>query len=111
NNQVYLPVPAGIPPGPASVALYPPDKTIVIPAVVMQVDAPDPVIASAVNAAGNAISQSNPVRIGDTITLLVTGLTQSFNSAGLANTQVSIGGISGGAVAAPLTITAGSQPD
>ncbi len=67
SNQVYLPVPAGIPsrtrdPGSESAR-----QSIVIPAVVLQSGcAPDPVIASAVNAGGNPISQSNPVRLGGT---------------------------------------------
>ena len=111
SNQVYMPMPAGVPSGAAIVALNPPNSNVVIPAVVMQVDAPDPVIVAAVNSSGNPISQSNPVRIGDTVTLAVSGLTQSFNSAGLSNTQVTIGGIPGGAVVSPLTVTAGAQPD
>jgi hypothetical protein len=111
SNQVYMPVPAGITSGAAIVLLNPPSSSIVIPAVVMQIDAPDPVITAAVNASGNPISQSNPVHIGDTMTLSVTGLTQSLTGAGLSTTQVTIGGISGGAVVTPVTVTAGSEPD
>ncbi len=68
SNQVYMPIPAGVPSGAAIVALNPPNSNVVIPAVVMQVDAPDPVIVAAVNSSGNPISQSNPVRIGDAVT-------------------------------------------
>jgi Matrixin/IPT/TIG domain len=111
NNQVYMPIPAGIPSGPAIVQLNSPNSGVVIPAVVMQVDAPDPVVTAAVNASGSPISQSNPVHIGDTMTLTVTGLTQSLNGAGLSNTQVTIGGLAGGAVITPITVTPGSQSD
>jgi hypothetical protein len=110
-NQVLVPVPNGVPSGPAIVQLTPPSPSIVIPWVVMQIDAPDPVITAAVDAAGNAIGQSNPAHVGDTIALTVTGLTQSVNGAGLSNTQVTIGGLSGGAVVTPLAITPNSQPD
>jgi hypothetical protein len=110
-NLISMPIPPVVPPGPAIVQLTAPDSSLVIPLVVMQVDAPDPVITAAVNASGNPIGSSNPAQIGSTVTLTVTGLTQSPTAAGLANTQVTIGGLSGGAVVTPLTITPNSQAD
>ncbi len=112
GNVIYVPVPAGVPAGGAAVVqLIPPGNSSVIPLVVMQVDEPDPVITAAVTSAGNPVSSSNPVNIGGTVTLTVTGLTQSFTGTGLSNSQVTVGGLSGGVVAAPLTITPASQPD
>lgn len=111
SNLVSMPIPAAVLTGAAIVQLNPPSSSIVIPEVVMQVDAPDPIITAAIDAAGNAIGQSNPAHVGDTITLTVTGLTQSANGAGLSNAQVTIGGLSGGVVVSPLAITPNSQPD
>ncbi len=88
GNLIYMQIPAGVPAGAAIVQLSSPNGNLVIPAVVMQVDAPDPVIVSAVNASGAPINQSNPAHIGDTVVLTVTGLTQSSVAAGLSNTQV-----------------------
>lgn len=111
GNLVYVTVPQSVPAGAAILQLNPPNGNLSIPAVVMQVDTPDPVIAAAVNASGNAINASNPVLIGQTVTLTVTGLTQSATGAGLSNTQVIVGGLSGGVIAAPLTISPAAQQD
>lgn len=112
GNQLYVPIPASVAAGGAAVVqLIPPNSNIVIPAVVMQVDLPDPVITAAVNASGNPISSTNPVHVGDTMTLTVSGLTQSATGAGLNNTQVVIGGLQGGAAVAPLTISPTAQAD
>lgn len=111
GNLIYVPIPSNVPPGPAIVQLTPPGGNALLPAVVMQIDLPDPVIAAAVNVTGNSIGQANPVHIGDTMTLYVTGLTQSVTGAGLSNAQVTVGGVSGSAVVTPLTVNPGSAPD
>ena len=111
GNQILMPVPSAVPPGPAIVQLTSPNPNVNIPAIVMQVDLPDPVIVSTVNGAASAVTASNPVHIGDTVTLTVTGLTQSAAGAGVANTLVYVGGLSGGAVIVPSSVTPLSQPD
>ncbi len=109
GNLISFQVPPGVPPGAGIVNLAPPGGSPLIPAVVMQIDAPDPLITAVVNAAG-PITSANPAVIGGTVTLSVSGLTQSTTGAGLATTQVTVGGLSG-AVESPLTITPGTQPD
>jgi hypothetical protein len=103
---------AQIPPnttiGAATVQLIPPGNSAAIPPVVMQINAPPPVIVAAANAIGALITPSNPVQLGTTMTLSVTGLTQSTNGAGLSQTQVTVGGV---AITTPLTILPGPQPD
>jgi hypothetical protein len=61
-----------------------------------------------VDANGNPIGTSNPVPFGSTVSLSVTGLTQSTAGAGLSQTQVLVGGV---AIAGPLNILPGPQPD
>lgn len=110
GNLLSIQVPPGVPAGAAIVELTPPGGGALIPAVVMQVDAPDPIITGAANGAG-PISASNPAQIGGAVTLAVSGLTQSTTGAGLANAQITVGGLTSGVVESPLTITLGSAPD
>ncbi len=84
-----------------------------IPPVVIQIDAPPPVILAAVDASGRPIGTSNPVPFGGTVSLSVTGLTQSAltqstTGAGLSQIQVMVGGV---AITGPLNILPGPQPD
>ena len=101
-----------LPSGAAIVQLVPPGGKVVIPPVVMQIDLPPPVIVAAMNSSGALITNSNPVHVGDTVTLSVTGLTQSATGVGLSQTQVAVGA-PGGAVpiTTPLTILPGPVTD
>jgi hypothetical protein len=94
--------------GAAIVQLIPPNNGAAIPPVVMQIDLPPPVIVAAANAIGVPITSSNPVHVGDTVVLSVTGLTQSSTGEGLSETQVTVGGV---AIATPLTVLPGPLND
>jgi hypothetical protein len=108
GGVMIVQIPPNVPPPGASVQLIPPGNGVLIPPVAMQIDAPPPVIVAAVNSAGAPINASNAVHLGDTVTLSVTGLTQSSTGAGLSQTQVTVGGV---AITTPLTILPGSQTD
>jgi len=108
GGLIQAQIPPNVPLGGASVQLIPPNNSSVIPPVVMQIDAPPPAIVAAANSTGAFITNTNPVPLGTTVTLSVTGLTQSSNGAGLSQTQVTVGGV---AIATPLTILPGPQPD
>ncbi len=96
--------------GAAVVQLIPPGNSAVIPPVVMQIDLPPPVIVAATNSAGATISAANPAYLGGTVTLSVTGLTQSTTGAGLPQTQVTVGNPPV-PITTPLTIVPGPQTD
>jgi hypothetical protein len=113
ENMIIVQIPpTNVPPGAATIYLVSPGNSAVIPPVVMQIDAPPPVIVTATNSADATINASNPVYLGDTVTLSVTGLTQSTTGAGLSQTQVTVGSPPV-AITTPLTITApqGMQAD
>lgn len=101
-------IPAGILPGASIMQLIPPGNGPVIPPVVIQIDAPPPVILAVVDATGRPIGASNSVAFGSTVSLSVTGLTQSLTGAGLSQVQVMVGGV---AITGPLNILPGPQPD
>jgi hypothetical protein len=113
GNLIQVQIPPGTAPGAATVQLLPPSgMNAAIPPVVMQVDLPPPVIVAAANASGTLISASNAVHLGDTVTLSVTGLTQSSTGAGLSQTQIFVGPPGQTvAIATPLTILPGPQSD
>jgi hypothetical protein len=96
--------------GPGSLQLVPPGNSAVIPPVVMQVDAPPPAIVAAADSTGALINASHAVRLGGTVTLSVSGLTQSTTGAGLSQTQVIVGN-PGVPITTPLTILPGPLPD
>jgi uncharacterized protein (TIGR03437 family) len=99
-------VPNSLLTGPAIVQLISPSG-VSIPPIAMQVDPPPPVITAALNSSGAAISGSVSAASGDTITLLVSGLTDSNNVApAAANVQVSVGGV----VQTATTVTQLAQP-
>jgi hypothetical protein len=107
GGLIQAQIPPGVNLGGAIVQLIPPNNSAVIPPVVMQIDAPPPVILAAADSTGALITASNPVPLGSTVTLSVTGLTQSSTGAGLAQTQVTVGGVA----IAPLTFLPGPQTD
>ena len=115
NGVLWAQVPAGIPPAseyPAAIVqLISPDHSVVIPSVVMQINAPPPVITAIVDSASGPVSPTTPIQAGHTLTVSVTGLTQSLTGDGLSSTQITIGGASGTVVVTPLTITPGPAPD
>lgn len=76
----------------------------------MQVDMPDPVIVPSASSLVSAGPTSNPVHIGDTVTLAVAGLTQSTTGAGLSDVMVYVGGIVGGAVIIPSSLRRPPSP-
>lgn len=71
-TQINFVIPAGVPTGPAMLALN--NGTTRAYPVVLQIDAPPPVIVSATSVAGAALDAARPAAPGDTITLIVTGL-------------------------------------
>ncbi|HEY4362278.1 MAG TPA: matrixin family metalloprotease [Bryobacteraceae bacterium] len=93
GGQIYAQVPAGLPLGAAEVQLTSPAGEV-IPKVVMQIDGPPPVVLGTVNAGGAAASAVQAVHVGDTITLVVSGLIDPSTAANAAVT-VQVGGASG----------------
>jgi uncharacterized protein (TIGR03437 family) len=111
GNQIYFQVPAGLPLGAAEVALISPTGDV-IPRVVMQIDGPPPVVSSAANAAAASpaaatADATHAVHVGDTITLLVSGLIDASTPAG-ATVTVLVGG-SGGVSLTPSLVLPTSQ--
>lgn len=76
GGQITFQVPAGLAPGPAVVKLFTPAGDSIYP-LLMQVDGPPPVIQAALTSAGVTVDANDPVRGGDTVSLLVLGLTES----------------------------------
>ena len=115
NGVLWVQIPTGIPPAseyPAAIVqLISPDRSVVIPSVVMQINAPPPVITAVVDSASGPVSPTTPIQAGNTLTVSVAGLTQSLTGTGLSSTQITIGGASGTVVVTPLTITPGPAPD
>ena len=111
GNLITAQVPPNLPLPAATVQLVSPNANVVIPVVVMQIDAPDPQIVAVTNSAGALLNSSTGVHVGATVTLSVAGLTQSFTGTGLSNAQVTIGPIGSGVVITPLTILPGPVSD
>src|SRR5262249_53773158 len=108
---ISVQLPQGLPLGPAIVQLVSPNSNVSVPPVVMQIDAPAPLISAVVDGATTFLSPSTPVHIGDTLTISVAQLTASTNGAGLSNVQVTVGGLLQSAVVTPITILGGPVPD
>jgi hypothetical protein len=75
NGRILAQVPSGLVPGPAVVRLHLAAGDPV-PPIVMQLDGPPPVIQSAA-VAGVSIDSAHPARIGDTVTMIVQGLSDN----------------------------------
>ena len=110
NGILTATVPSGIAFGPEPIRLTSAAGAGPNP-ILMQVDAPPPVIVSAVDASGPGgtsfvISQSAPATAGDTIALLVSGLAGASSTLPAAN---AIWITVGSTVATPISVTAGQQ--
>jgi hypothetical protein len=93
NGLLYFQIPNGLPTGPAPVQLTSPSGST-IPAILVQIDGPPPVITAATDASGNAISQANPAMPGGTVILTVSNLTDaSGNPAPLWSVTINAGGV------------------
>ncbi|HEY6345597.1 MAG TPA: matrixin family metalloprotease [Bryobacteraceae bacterium] len=93
NGLLYFQIPDGLPTGPAPVQLTSPNGST-IPAILVQIDGPPPVITAATDGSGNAISQSNPATPGGVVILTVSNLTDaSGNPAPLRSVRINAGGI------------------
>lgn len=105
NAQLYFQVPAGLPPGPAIIRVTSPTGDQ-IPAVVMQIDAPPPVISAATSAGNSAIDGAHPVRPGDDVIFTVSSLADS--GTGLPSQPVRV--VVAGVEHVPTSINPSSQP-
>lgn len=92
DGQVTFQVPGGLAPGPALVTLQTTGNDLVYP-ILMQIDAPPPVIVSATIPSGAGNDAAHPAFPGDTITLVVTGLADPSVITPLSSTKVSVGGV------------------
>ena len=92
NRQLVAQVPAGTSLGPVVVRLTGPNGEVV-PAIVMQVDPPPPVITGANGASGASLDSSHPAHIGETLTVSVTGLGDMNNPPPCTNVHINVGGV------------------
>ena len=97
SGQIIAQVPSGLSIGPAVVRLISPNGDN-IPSVLMQVDAPPPVIAAAMNASGAAIDAAHPAHPGDLVTLTVAGLFDASATVPSSSVNVNVAGVDQGAV-------------
>jgi Matrixin len=118
NGQIDTIVPGGLTIGPAIVQMTSPTGAAV-PPIVMKIDAPLPIIASVLNAAGLPISSSQPAHPGDILTLSTSGLSDGITQATPSNIFVTAGGVnvpviqvnfSAIQVQLPLSIPTGTVP-
>jgi len=92
NGQITTTVPA-LSLGPAVVQLSSPSGGN-IPPVVLQVDPPPPSIVALISSPGAAIDANHPAHPGDTIQLIVTGLTTDPSAPPTASSvQITVGGV------------------
>jgi hypothetical protein len=95
GGQLYFSVPNGLQTGPVPVQLTSPNGNA-IPAILMQIDQPPPVILGAANAAGVSIDQTHTVKPGDTVVLTVSGLLDSSgNPPAASNLLITVGSVNG----------------
>ena len=107
NGQITAIVPSGALIGPAVVQLNSPSGNYV-PPIVMQVDLAAPVITTASSPLGGAAAAAPPAfHAGDTVSLMVVGLTDQFgNLPPAASVDINIGGVDQNS----LTVSAASSP-
>jgi hypothetical protein len=99
NLTVQIPASLAAVPGAALVDLIDPNGNV-ISVVVMQIDTAPPAILGVVNSIGVPISSTSPARLGDALTVTVTGLADSASSVVPVAASVDIGvATPGGAVA------------
>jgi hypothetical protein len=106
DNRIHALIPDGLPLGPAVVRLIPLAGDP-IPPVLMQIDAPPPVILSALAPDGTPLDDSHFVTAGDVITLVVARL---GNDASATVPASSVRVIVGGLQHAPTAVTS-PDPD
>lgn len=105
DAHIMVQVPGGISLGPAAVRLTSPEDAF-IPPVVMQVDGPPPVIVAVQNSAGEAVANDWPHRPGDTLFVVVAGLSETFETRAPEGIQVHVGG----QTYEPLAVEPQAQP-
>ena len=92
SGQILAQMPYGLVPGPVVAQMTAPNGPP-IPPVLLQVDAPPPVISAAISGVGTAIDASHPVPAGSTISLQVSGLADALgNPTPASNIAVNFGG-------------------
>lgn len=79
NGQILAGIPFGLLPGPAEVKLISPTG-IAVPPVLLQIDAPPPVITGTINGFGTPIDSSHLVQAGDTITVKAVGVLDALGN-------------------------------
>ncbi len=104
NGQITFQVPLGMPPGAAVVRLRAGAEAA--SPIVIQIDPPPPLIV-AVQSSGAAVDLVRPARPGDTITLIVSGLTADAFTGAVNPTSVTVN--AAGAEHAPHEITRAQQ--
>jgi uncharacterized protein (TIGR03437 family) len=92
NRQLMAQVPAGSSLGPVIVRLTGPNGEVV-PAVVMQVDPPPPVITGATGASGASLDASHAAHTGETLTVSVTGLGDMNNPPPCSSIHINVGSV------------------
>lgn len=90
-GQLTAEVPADLAPGLVPVQIWPASGATVAP-VLLQIDAPPPVITEARGPDGISVDASHPVAAGDRVTLTVTGLVDPPEEVGAESVQVRAGG-------------------
>ncbi|HYK61752.1 MAG TPA: matrixin family metalloprotease [Bryobacteraceae bacterium] len=105
GGQLSFQIPSGIPVGPAAVQFISPNGDQ-IPAVVVQIDGPPPVIGGVANGAGIPIDNNHPAKQGDSIIVTISNLTDSSgNPAPLSRVRFNVVAAADGTVV-PETIVA-----
>ncbi len=88
-NQLQAQVPPGSSVGLALVQLTSPTGNS-LPPILMQIDGPPPVINAILNASGSPIDSAHAAQAGDSLTMAVAGLADSFDQSHL---RITVGGV------------------
>jgi hypothetical protein len=84
-------VPAGLPPGPATVQLSSPTG-VATPPIFMKIDAAPPVIGAVINSAGAVVSSTTQVHPGDTLIVNVSNFGDNITPVAIPNILVTLDG-------------------
>ncbi len=108
SSQLIAQIPGGVSVGLAVVKLTSPTGDSLQP-ILMQVDPPPPAITAILNASGLPVDSAHAAQLGDSITLLVAGLTDSSTVILTSQIQVKVGGVAQ-AVQVLGQVNGGSMP-
>ncbi len=92
NGQISFIVPPGVPNGGALVSLTDSSGDPIYP-VMMNVDAPPPVITNVITGTNTAVDSNHPAHAGDLITLFVTGLADPGIAVLPSRLHINVGGV------------------